>query len=102
MAKTALNQLQEQIEAVRSEAFAAGYAAAMQEVRDLVSRGAPGAPVKSASPTPVARRRQGRSPRAARAAAPATAAPTAPPASAPATPARRRAVRAPRATGTSS
>ena len=30
MAKSALTQLQEQIEAVRREAFAAGYAAAMQ------------------------------------------------------------------------
>ena len=38
MAKTALTQLQEQIEAVRREAFAAGYAAAMQSVRDFAAR----------------------------------------------------------------
>jgi len=38
MAKTALTQLQDQIEAVRREAFAAGYAAAMQQVRDFAAR----------------------------------------------------------------
>jgi hypothetical protein len=43
MAKTALTQLQDQIEAVRREAFAAGYAAAMQSVRNVASQPAPGA-----------------------------------------------------------
>ena len=38
MAKTALTELQQQIEEVRREAFAAGYAAAMQAVRELASR----------------------------------------------------------------
>jgi|ERR1051325_1668067 hypothetical protein len=42
MAKTALSELQQQIEEVRREAFAAGYAAAMQAVRELTSRPAPG------------------------------------------------------------
>jgi hypothetical protein len=57
MAKTALTQLQDQIEAVRREAFAAGYAAAMQSLRNVASQPAPGA-------EPVAARRPGR-PRAA-------------------------------------
>ncbi len=43
MAKTALTQLQDQIEAVRREAFAAGYAAAMQSIREFAGRPAPGA-----------------------------------------------------------
>jgi hypothetical protein len=43
MARTAINQLQDQIEAVRREAFAAGYAAAMQTVRELAAKPAPGA-----------------------------------------------------------
>ena|SRR5829696_3039907 len=43
MARTAINQLQDQIEAVRREAFAAGYAAAMQSVRELAAKPAPGA-----------------------------------------------------------
>ena len=51
MAKTALTQLQDQIEAVRREAFAAGYAAAMQSIRELAARPAPGAePVATRSP----------------------------------------------------
>jgi hypothetical protein len=37
MAKTAVNQLQEQIEAIRREAFAAGFEAAMQSVRQFAS-----------------------------------------------------------------
>ena len=64
MAKSALTQLQDQIEAVRREAFAAGYAAAMQSVRDVASRPAPGA-------APVATRAPGRP----RSAAPARATP---------------------------
>jgi hypothetical protein len=47
MAKTALTQLQEQIEAIRSEAYAAGYAAAMQAIRDFAAR-------PSAAPAPAA------------------------------------------------
>ena len=38
MAKTALSQLQDQIEAIRREAFEAGFAAAMQAVRDFAGR----------------------------------------------------------------
>jgi hypothetical protein len=57
MAKTALNQLQQQIEAVRREAFAAGYAAAMQAVREVATKAAPGAETASA---PAARGRRGR------------------------------------------
>jgi hypothetical protein len=51
MAKSALTQLQDQIEAVRREAFAAGYAAAMQSIRDVASQPAPGArPVATRAP----------------------------------------------------
>ena len=41
MAKTAVSELQQQIEEVRREAFAAGYASAMQAVRELASRPVP-------------------------------------------------------------
>ena len=37
MARAAVTQLQQQIEEVRREAFAAGYAAAMQAVREVAS-----------------------------------------------------------------
>ncbi len=50
MAKTALTQLQDQIEAVRREAFAAGYAAAMQSIRDFTAKPAPGAEPAAARP----------------------------------------------------
>ena len=51
MAKTALTQLQDQIEAIRREAYEAGYAAAMQAIRDFVARPATGAaPAVKASP----------------------------------------------------
>ena len=61
MAKTALNQLQDQIEAIRREAqaagYAAGYAAAMQAIRDFTARPAAvasaprrGRPAKAAAP----------------------------------------------------
>jgi D-tyrosyl-tRNA(Tyr) deacylase len=43
MARTAITELQQQIEEVRRQAFAAGYAAAMQAVRELASRPAAGA-----------------------------------------------------------
>jgi hypothetical protein len=51
MAKTALTQLQDQIEAVRREAFAAGYAAAMQSIREFAAKSAPDAE-PGASPPP--------------------------------------------------
>ena len=38
MAKTAMTQLQDQIEAIRREAYDAGYAAAMQAIREFVAR----------------------------------------------------------------
>lgn len=38
MAKTALNQLQEQIEVIRQEAYAAGYAAAMHAIREFSAK----------------------------------------------------------------
>jgi hypothetical protein len=68
MAKTALTQLQDQIEAVRREAFAAGYAAAMQSIRDAAAQPAPGAtPLASppqrrprSPPSPPPRERQRR------------------------------------------
>ena len=41
MTKTALTRLQDEIDAVRREAFAQGYAAAMQAVRELASRPPP-------------------------------------------------------------
>src|SRR5712691_9613653 len=50
MAKTALTQLQEQIEAVRREAFAAGYAAAMQSIREFAARPASTAEAPAAAP----------------------------------------------------
>jgi hypothetical protein len=44
MARTALTQLQDQIEAIRREAYAAGYAAAMQALREFAARPAGAAP----------------------------------------------------------
>jgi hypothetical protein len=41
MADAALMELQQQIEAIRDEAFKAGYTAAMEAVRNLASRSAP-------------------------------------------------------------
>ena len=67
MAKTAVNQLQDQIEAIRREAFAAGYAAAMQAIRELTGKPAAGAAA------PAVRQRRGRIARAKPAAAPAAA-----------------------------
>jgi hypothetical protein len=54
MAKTAVSQLQEQIEAIRREAFAAGFAAAMQSVRQFVSAQTPDA--QPQSPEAIRRR----------------------------------------------
>src|ERR1051325_7121141 len=41
MAKTSVEELQQQIDAIHREAFQAGYAAAMEAVRVLASRSAP-------------------------------------------------------------
>jgi hypothetical protein len=71
MARTAITELQQQIEAVRREAFAAGYAAAMQAIRELTSRAAPEAGSRAAA-TPR-RRGRGRGRARARQAAPAAA-----------------------------
>jgi hypothetical protein len=46
MAKTAVTLLQDQIEVIRQEAYAAGYAAAMQAIRTFAAR-----PPASATPT---------------------------------------------------
>ncbi len=64
MAKTALTQLQDQIEAVRREAFAAGYAAAMQSIREFAAKPVPG--VEPAAIRPVRRRRSAAPARAGR------------------------------------
>jgi hypothetical protein len=50
MAKTAVNQLQEQIEAIRREAFAAGFEAAMRSVRQFASTETPDTRPRSAEP----------------------------------------------------
>ena len=81
MTKAAMTELQQQIEEVRREAYAAGYAAAMQVISDVASRPAPKAGTTAAAP-----RRRGRG--RVRQAAPA------------ATPARSRRTRATRATAT--
>jgi hypothetical protein len=68
MAKTAINQLQDQIEAIRREAYEAGYAAAMQAIRDFAAHpsASPSAAPRvrraakaPAAPAPVARRTRG-------------------------------------------
>ena len=90
MARTAMTELQQQIEAVRREAFAAGYAAAMEAIRELTSRAAPGTRTAAAAPT---RRGGGRGRGRARARRAAPAAAKATP-----TPTRRRRTRTTRAT----
>ena len=67
MAKAATTELQQQIEEVRREAYAAGYAAAMQVIADGASRLAPKAGTTAAAPR---RRGQGRVRQAAPAARP--------------------------------
>ena len=74
MARTAITELQQQIEAVRREAFAAGYAAAMQAIRELTSRTTPQAGSAAAAPTRRGRGRERGRARAQRAAAPKAAA----------------------------
>jgi hypothetical protein len=57
MARTALNQLQDQIEAIRREAYEAGYAAAMQAIRDFAGR-----PAATATAAPARRPRMAAKP----------------------------------------
>ena len=59
MAKTAMSQLEHQVELIRREAFAAGYAAAMRAVHEIASRPTPDEDL----PTPTASARRGRPPR---------------------------------------
>jgi hypothetical protein len=88
MARTAITELQQQIEAVRREAFAAGYAAAMEAIRELTSRAAPGTRTAAAAAPSRLGRGRGRGRPRTRQAAPA----------AKATPTRRRRTGATRAT----
>jgi hypothetical protein len=66
MAKTALTLLQDQIEAIRAEAYTAGYAAAMQTVRDFAARPAAAVAAPARQPrrtkTASAVQRRGRRP----------------------------------------
>jgi hypothetical protein len=64
MAKTALALLQEQIEAIRREAYAEGYSAAMQAVRQLASRPS-GRSAEAAAAQPAPRRLRSAAKRAA-------------------------------------
>jgi hypothetical protein len=57
MAKAAMTEFDRQIEQVRREAYAAGYSAAMQAIRDVASRPAPKAGTTTAAPSS---RRRGR------------------------------------------
>ena len=59
MAKTAMNQLEDQVELIRREAYSAGYAAAMQAIREIAARPAPA----EKRPTPAAPAQRGRPPR---------------------------------------
>jgi hypothetical protein len=59
MAKSALTQLQDQIEAISREAYAAGYAAAMQAIRDFAGRPA-ASPKAAPAAAPAAPPRRGR------------------------------------------
>ena len=59
MAKTAMSQLEDQVELIRREAFTAGYAAAMQAVREIASRPAPA----ESRPISATTARRGRRPR---------------------------------------
>src|SRR5256885_13131785 len=55
MTRTAVTQLRQQIETVRREAFTAGYAAAMEAIREVVSSEVPDPGSAAAAP-----RRRGR------------------------------------------
>lgn len=60
MAKTAVTQLQEQVEAIRREAFAEGYRAAMEAIREVAGRTPEAAkPQAAAVKAPRPARRQG-------------------------------------------
>ena len=59
MAKTAMNQLEDQVVLIRRQAYAAGYAAAMQAIREIAARPAPA----EKRPAPAAPTRRGRLPR---------------------------------------
>ena len=59
MAKTAMSQLENQIEVIRREAYEAGYAAAIQAIREIASRPAP----TENRPIPTAPAQRGRPPR---------------------------------------
>ena len=67
MTKAAMTELQQQIEEVRREAYAAGYPAAMKAISDVASRPAPKAGTTAAAPR---RRGRGRVRQAATAAKP--------------------------------
>jgi hypothetical protein len=59
MAKTAMSQLEDQVERIRHEAYEAGYAAAMQAIWEIASR-----PASAENrPTPAAPAQRGRPPR---------------------------------------
>jgi hypothetical protein len=58
MPAIALTHLQEQIEAVRREAYAEGYEAAMHAIREFVAHGAPAAPEPAPEPTARAQSRR--------------------------------------------
>jgi hypothetical protein len=67
MAKTAVTVLQDQIEAIRREAYAAGYAAAMRSIRDFTTK-PPASAVQTRRPRQTAKapeqatKRRGRPP----------------------------------------
>jgi hypothetical protein len=63
MAKTAIGQLEDQVELIRREAYEAGYAAAMQAIRELASRPAP-PDNRPTEPAPAHRGRPPRQPQA--------------------------------------
>jgi len=71
MAKTAVTVLQDQIEAIRREAYAAGYAAAMRSIRDFATK-PPASAVQTTRPRGAAKapeqatKRRGRPPSTAR------------------------------------
>ena len=60
MARTAIGELEQQIEQVRRQAFAAGYAAAMEAIRGLASQPAPSTGMPTAPRRRGGRQRVGR------------------------------------------
>jgi hypothetical protein len=58
MVKTAMSELEDQVELIRREAYAAGYAATMLAIREIAARPAPA----EKRPTPAAPTPRGRSP----------------------------------------